>query len=93
MWRTPSSSIDVGQRPASPRLEESVRPLASDRPQIAERLARRGPQQVEPVALGLRRGVLVGEDVAVPGGLELEGPDARPVVRRSAPASSVDDIR
>ena len=52
---------DGGQRLARARASSSVRPSASDRPQIAERLARVA-RQVEPVALGLRGGVLVGED-------------------------------
>ena len=51
-----------------------MRPLASDRPQIAERFARHDAEQVEPVALRLLGGVLVREDVGA-GRAELEGAD------------------
>ena len=69
----------------------SVRPLASDRPQIAERLARHERSRSSRSLLAFLVVCSWGR-MSVPGGLSSRAP-ITPVVRRSTPSSSVEVMR
>ena len=74
-WPTPSSSVHEPSGRASDGSSSFDSPSASDSPHTGERFVVGRAQQVEPVALRLRRRVLVREHVAGSGRFEPERAD------------------